>query len=129
MVITDTCVGESLPSSLVSRNVRIAGRRTSVRLEREIWEALVDICQRESATLNQICTHVAASRPDGGFTSNLRVFIMGYFRGQANPAERKPLLHITNASTTGSTANAASVDSATPPATSSGDVLNLSANR
>lgn len=108
-----------MPSSLVSKNIRISGRRTSVRLEREMWDALAEIGRRENATLNQLCTHVATTRPDGGFTSNLRVFIMNYFRA----------LQTANANTSGSTTNEANVDSATPPATSSGAVLNLSANR
>jgi predicted DNA-binding ribbon-helix-helix protein len=84
-----------------------------------MWEALADIGRRENASLNQLCTHVATTRPDGGFTSNLRVFIMNYFRA----------LQTANANANGMTTNAANVDSATPPATSSGAVLNLSANR
>jgi predicted DNA-binding ribbon-helix-helix protein len=106
-------------STLVSKNIRIAGRRTSVRLEREMWDALMDIGRRENAGLNQLCTRVAAERPDGGFTSNLRVFIINYFRA----------LQSANVSTSGNTTNEANVDNATPPATSSGAVLNLSANR
>jgi len=84
-----------------------------------MWDALAEIGRRENANLNQLCTHVVHSRPDGGFTSNLRVFIMNYFR----------VLQSANASTSGSTTNEANVDSATPPATSSGAVLNLSASR
>lgn len=94
-----------------------------------MWDALAEICRRENANLNQVCTHVAATRPEGGFTSNLRVFIMSYFRGQTNPEVRMQLVQMTNASTAGSTTKDASVDKATHPATSSGAVLNLSANR
>lgn len=69
-------------SELVSKNVRIDGRRTSVRLEREMWEALEDICEREDLGLNDLCSFVATTHRSGGFTSSLRVFIMNYYRGQ-----------------------------------------------
>lgn len=36
--------GEHSRSTLVSRNVVISGRRTSVRLEPEMWDGLREIC-------------------------------------------------------------------------------------
>jgi len=45
---------EHLRSTLVSRNVVISGRRTSVRLEPEMWDALREICQRERSTIHQV---------------------------------------------------------------------------
>ena len=38
-------------SALVSRNVRVDGHRTSVRLEPDMWEALRDICSREGVSI------------------------------------------------------------------------------
>ncbi len=69
-------------SKLLSKNVRIEGHRTSVRLERDMWEALEDICERERLGLNEMCTLVARAHRSGGFTSSLRVFIMNYYRDQ-----------------------------------------------
>lgn len=63
-----------------SRNVRIEGHRTSVRLEAPMWEALDDICRREGKNLNEICGEVAQKKREGGFTSALRVFILNYYR-------------------------------------------------
>ena len=93
-----------------------------------MWEALSDICTREGVVANQLCTYVAGVRKGGGFTSNLRVFIMNYFRDPAT-AEALRAHNKTNGSTNGSNAKDKSVDNATPPATSSGSALNLSANR
>jgi predicted DNA-binding ribbon-helix-helix protein len=71
-------------SSLVSRNVTIAGRRTSVRLEPEMWSALMDVCRRERASMHKICTAVADHKPaDTSLTAAIRVFIMAYFRAAA----------------------------------------------
>ena len=64
----------------LSRNVKIEGHRTSVRLEMPMWDALDDICQREGKTLNEICADVSNRRREGGFTSALRVFILNYYR-------------------------------------------------
>ncbi len=72
-----------MPSALVSKNVRIGRRRTSVRLEREMWDALAEICRREGVTANAICTEVGEKGAEGGFTSRLRVYIMSYFRSRA----------------------------------------------
>ena len=93
-----------------------------------MWDALTDISKRENLGFNQLCTFVAATRQEGGFTSNLRVFIMSYFRDPAQ-AEALRAAHKTTTSTGGSSTNDNSVETATAPATSSGAVLNLSANR
>jgi predicted DNA-binding ribbon-helix-helix protein len=69
------------PSTLVSRNVTIAGHRTSVRLEPEMWSGLSDICRRERGTLHEVCTAVAMRKqPETSLTAAIRVFVMAYFR-------------------------------------------------
>ena len=80
-----------MESSLVSRNVRVGARRTSVRLEPELWEALDDICIREDRSLHQLCTALGRAPGDGGFTSRLRVFILVYFRELAERLETSPV--------------------------------------
>ena len=73
-----------MKSSLVTRNVRIHERRTSVRLEPQLWRALEVIAQRERVDTNTICTRVAEQpRGGGGFTSALRVYIIRYFAEMA----------------------------------------------
>lgn len=72
-----------MPSALQSRNVRIGRRRTSVRLEHEMWDALAEICRRMGTTTNAICTEVSDQGAPGGFTSRLRVYVMEWFRRRA----------------------------------------------
>jgi predicted DNA-binding ribbon-helix-helix protein len=70
-----------LRSTLVSRNVVISGRRTSVRLEPEMWDGLREICQRERSTMHQLCTTVSLQKLDEtSLTAAIRVFVMRYFR-------------------------------------------------
>ena len=89
------------------RNIRIDNRRTSIKLEPEMWYALIEICVRTKKNINQICTEVHKAslgvagvdcgRRAGGdagdgvsaqggyanFTSELRVFILDYYRAIA----------------------------------------------
>jgi predicted DNA-binding ribbon-helix-helix protein len=68
---------------LVSRNVTISGRRTSIRLEQEMWDCLMEIARRERLSIHQIASVVAALRQGSSLTAKLRVFILGYFRAAA----------------------------------------------
>lgn len=63
-------------TSLISRNVTIDGRRTSIRLEPELWEALRLVSRMEGKTINQLCTSIARHQNLGGFTSAVRVYIV-----------------------------------------------------
>ncbi len=71
---------------LVSRNVTISGRRTSIRLEQEMWDCLSEIARRERLSIHQIASVVAAVRQSSSLTAKLRVFIVGYFRAAATEA-------------------------------------------
>ena len=72
-------------SALLIRNVSVRGRRTSIRLEPQLWDTLAEICRREYCTLHDVCSYVAARR-HGSLTSSLRVFILDYFRTSATEA-------------------------------------------
>ena len=66
---------------LVSRNITIAGHRTSCRLEPTMWEALYDICERERITVHKLCTVIDQRRaPRLTLTAAIRVFALAYFR-------------------------------------------------
>lgn len=75
-----------MQSVLVSKNVNVGRRRTSLRLEREFWEALMDICARESLTIHQLCTLVDERRHGSSRTSAIRAFVVTYFRAVAGGA-------------------------------------------
>lgn len=75
-------------SDLICRNVRISGRRTSIKLEAHMWEALEEICRLSDRSVHQLCTEIAARGGSSNFTSRVRVFILGYFRARARPQPR-----------------------------------------
>lgn len=70
-------------SRLVNRNVVAERGRTSMRLEPELWDALLEICGREDQDLNAVVRKVEAEGHSGGRTSAVRVFVLGYFRSAA----------------------------------------------
>lgn len=65
---------------LICRNVKVDGRRTSLRMERELWDAALDIAQRRAIGINDLLTELDQSRGDANLTGALRVYIIGYYR-------------------------------------------------
>ncbi len=73
-------------SRLINRNVVAERGRTSMRLEPELWEALLEICGREGQDMSALVRKVEQSGHAGGRTSAVRVFVMSYFRDAATEA-------------------------------------------
>jgi predicted DNA-binding ribbon-helix-helix protein len=69
-----------MTSTLIIRNVTVAGHRTSIRLEPAMWDALSEICRRERHSAHDICTMIDAQREASSLTAALRVYIMSYYR-------------------------------------------------
>lgn len=79
--------------SLVSRNVTISGRRTSLRMEQETWDALGEVCKREGKSIHQICTLIEERRSVSNRTSAVRAFIIAYYRAAATEAGHQKAGH------------------------------------
>jgi len=65
---------------LVSRNVTVNGRRTSMRLEPLMWDALHEMAAREGGTVNDVISEVDRKRGDLGLTAAVRIRLLEYFR-------------------------------------------------
>lgn len=72
-------------STLRNRNITTDKGRTSMRLEPELWQALRDICAREGVALRDLIGQIE-SEAAGGRTSQVRVFVIDYFRAAATEA-------------------------------------------
>ena len=80
-------VGAAVTASrLINRNVIAKRGRTSMRLEPELWDALVEIGEREGKDLSGLVRKVEANEHPGGRTSAVRVFVLEYFRDAATEA-------------------------------------------
>ena len=81
-------------STLVSKNVTIMGRRTSVRLEPEMWRALKDISRREKCTVHDLCSMVyMCKKPLSSLTASIRVFLMLYYKAAATEEGHQKARH------------------------------------
>ena len=67
-------------SKLKSKNVTVNGRRTSMRLEEEMWSALDSIAKRKKTSVNHICSRAEQYQGAASLTSAVRVFVLLYFR-------------------------------------------------
>ena len=77
---------------LVSRNIKVNGRRTSMRLERSTWEALEEIAKREGCTLNKICEQIDSVKKINGLSTSTRIFVLAYYRNLAVTSRKAKLI-------------------------------------
>ena len=71
-------------SSLISHNITVLGKRTSIRLEPEMWRELKNIARREECKVNDLCSLISLRKgPKTSLTAAIRVFVMLYFRAAA----------------------------------------------
>jgi len=70
-------------STLVNRNVTVAGHRTSIRLEPAMWQALHELCARENVSLHDAVSTIAEGREASSLTSSIRAYLLAYYRSAA----------------------------------------------
>ncbi len=81
-------------STLISHNVVVGGRRTSVRLEKEMWLGLKDIARRENCAIHDICDKISQrKRENTSLTAAIRVFVMVYYQAAATEDGHKRAGH------------------------------------
>jgi predicted DNA-binding ribbon-helix-helix protein len=61
----------------------LAGRKTSVSLEDEFWNALKKIANDRYVTMSGLVGDIDAQRQHGNLSSMLRLFVLEYYRGKA----------------------------------------------
>jgi predicted DNA-binding ribbon-helix-helix protein len=64
-----------------------------MRLEPELWDALLEIGQREHRDMSQLVREIEAIGHNGGRTSAVRVFLLEYFRTAANEVGHEAARH------------------------------------
>jgi predicted DNA-binding ribbon-helix-helix protein len=65
------------------RNLVVAGRRTSVRLEPVMWEALHEIARRRNLSVHRLATEIDEARSASSLTAAIRVYIVDFYRAAA----------------------------------------------
>lgn len=75
-----------IDGSLRVRNVYLSGRRTSIRLEPAMWEALERLAGR-GQTVHKVLTDIQRQGGPGSFTARVRVYLLL----QSQPSKRVSL--------------------------------------
>jgi predicted DNA-binding ribbon-helix-helix protein len=82
--LQEECDFPAIRSTLVSRNITVFGKRTSIRLEPEMWSALRDMAGRERCSIHDLCSLVSIRKqPQTSLTAAIRVFIMLYYKASS----------------------------------------------
>jgi predicted DNA-binding ribbon-helix-helix protein len=66
--------------SLLPRSVYVKGRRTSLRLEPVMWDALADIAEERGRSIYELITEIARSNELPNLSAAVRVFIVQFYR-------------------------------------------------
>ena len=78
-------------SVVIKRSVLINGRRTSISLEDEFWEALREIAAQRRVRLPKLVEQIDQHRNNINLSSAIRVFVFSHFRkseGKIDTEER-----------------------------------------
>jgi predicted DNA-binding ribbon-helix-helix protein len=75
-----------MKSPVVKRSIVIAGHKTSVSLEDAFWTGLKEIAAKRDLTLSDMVATIDQDRRHGNLSSAIRLFVLDYYRGGAQPA-------------------------------------------
>ena len=74
-------------SLVVKRSITIKGRKSSVSLEDQFWEALKEIATERGVAVPTLVTGIKAERRRGNLSSACRLFVLRHYQDQsATPA-------------------------------------------
>ena len=72
-----------MKSLVIKRSIIFNGRKTSVSLEDDFWNALRDIAHGRGETLSRLVSGIDANRKNANLSSALRVFILEFYKGRS----------------------------------------------
>jgi predicted DNA-binding ribbon-helix-helix protein len=77
-------------SPVLKRSVSIRGHKTSVTLEDQFWQGLREIAEARNITMASLVDEIDASRETTNLSSNIRLFVLGYYCGRGQVAGGAP---------------------------------------
>lgn len=72
-----------MTGSVSTRNIFVSGKRTSLKLEDEIWGAVDEICAIEDISIDDLLSELDAVGAELNRASRIRCFVVSYFRHAA----------------------------------------------
>ena len=86
-------MGKKGQPAMIARNATVNGRRTSLRLEPDMWLALFEVSAREKKSLHRLCSDISRKRGPNSLTSAVRLYLLNYFRAAATEAGHAKARH------------------------------------
>ena len=71
---------QGVKAMLICRNIRINGRRTSLRMETDMWDALHDVARHRGVTPDVLVSEIERDRGNSSTTAALRVYMLRFYR-------------------------------------------------
>jgi predicted DNA-binding ribbon-helix-helix protein len=72
--------GRGMKTAVIKRSIFINGRKTSVSLENEFWDALREIAAQAKIALSTLVEQIDAERNNINLSSAIRVFVFNHYR-------------------------------------------------
>lgn len=66
----------------VRHSIRICGRKTSVSLEKDFWDGLLEIARRKNVSVSTLVEKINEECDDLNLSSAIRIFVYNYFQTQ-----------------------------------------------
>ena len=73
-----------MKSAVAKRSVVISGHKTSVSLEDSFWNEVQAIAKSRHMTVSNLLHHIDHGRQNANLSSAIRLFVLDYYREQAN---------------------------------------------
>lgn len=70
-------------TEIVNRNVVVNGRRSSMRLEPDLWDAFRAVCIELDVDHVELMKRIMAGHTGGTRTSTVRTFLLNHYRTKA----------------------------------------------
>jgi len=66
--------------TVICRNLQVNGRRTSLRMDEDMWSALYDVAKHKGLTPAELVSEIELQRGELSTTAALRVFVLRFYR-------------------------------------------------
>jgi predicted DNA-binding ribbon-helix-helix protein len=74
-------------SSIAKRSIVFNGRKTSLSLEDEFWNALKEIADKQGMHISHFVAAIDGQREHANLSSAIRLFVLDYYQSQRSDAE------------------------------------------
>jgi predicted DNA-binding ribbon-helix-helix protein len=78
-----------MKSPITHHSMRIAGRKTSIALERAFWDGLHEIAKQRNETVSSLVNKINADRQSFNLSSAIRVFVLDYYRNALRAQQKE----------------------------------------